>query len=94
MSYIGDGLLTIFTQALVDGLKGRGVRNRNSFIGANSLYEHIYESVREVVQTQIGARALESVRDILGAGASMATAATILGSLVTRARRVAQAMWC
>jgi hypothetical protein len=55
VSYIGKGPLTIFTQALVDGLRGRGVRNSNGFISAFSLYEHIYESVSEAVQTNIGA---------------------------------------
>jgi hypothetical protein len=55
VSYIGSGPLTIFTQALVDGLRGRGVRNSNGFISAFSLYEHVYESVSEVVQTQFGA---------------------------------------
>lgn len=37
VSYIGKGPLTIFTQALVDGLRGKGVRNSNGFISAFSL---------------------------------------------------------
>lgn len=49
-SYIGDGKLTIFTQALVDGLRGKGVSNRGGFISAYSLYEHIYETVSEVIK--------------------------------------------
>jgi hypothetical protein len=51
-SYIGSGALTIFTQALVDGLKGRGVANSNGYISAYSLYEHVYETVSETVQEQ------------------------------------------
>ncbi len=55
VSYIGTGRLTIFTQALVDGLRGKGVRNSNGFISAFSLYEHVYEAVTEAVRAQIGA---------------------------------------
>ncbi len=55
VSYIGAGPLTIFTQALVDGFRGKGVRNSSGFISAFSLYEHIYESVNEAVQTQFSA---------------------------------------
>jgi uncharacterized caspase-like protein len=49
-SYIGSGSLTIFTQALVDGLRGVDVQNSGGFISAYSLYEHIYETVSETVQ--------------------------------------------
>lgn len=52
LSYIGGGRLTIFTQALVDGLRGKGVRNSSGFISAFSLYEHLYESVSEEVRAQ------------------------------------------
>lgn len=47
LSYIGNGPLTLFTQALVDGLRGKGVANNHGFISAFSLYEHIYENVTE-----------------------------------------------
>ena len=50
LSYIGSGPLTLFTQALVDGLRGKGVANNRGFISAFSLYEHIYETVSEKVQ--------------------------------------------
>jgi hypothetical protein len=47
-SWIGSGKFSIFTQALVDGLSGKGyVPNNNGFIGAFGLYEHVYESVKE-----------------------------------------------
>lgn len=44
-SYIGTGQLSVFTQALVDGLHGKGVGNHAGFIGAYDLYEYIFESV-------------------------------------------------
>ena len=53
VSYIGKGDISIFTQALVNGLRGNGVRNSNGFVGAFGLYEHIYESVTSVVKAQI-----------------------------------------
>ncbi len=47
-SWIGGGKLSIFTQALVNGLSGQGyVPNNNGFVGAFGLYEHIYEAVKE-----------------------------------------------
>ena len=42
-SYIGSGSLTIFTQALVDGLRGKGVVRRKGFISAYDLYEAIFQ---------------------------------------------------
>jgi hypothetical protein len=44
-SYIGTGQLTLFTQALVDGLHGKGVLARGGFISAFDLYTTIYETV-------------------------------------------------
>jgi hypothetical protein len=32
-SFIGDGALTLFTQALVDGLQGKGIANTQGYIG-------------------------------------------------------------
>lgn len=51
-SYIGTGKLSIFTQALVDGLHGRGVGNHAGYISAYNLYETIYWSVTEKTQNQ------------------------------------------
>jgi len=39
--------LSIFCQALVDGLRGKEVRNSGGYISAYSLYEMVYEQVRE-----------------------------------------------
>ena len=55
VSYIGNGPTTIFTTALLEGLRGIGVRNNNGFVSAFSLYEHVYESVSATVKAQIGA---------------------------------------
>ncbi|MSP12241.1 MAG: hypothetical protein EXR62_04695 [Chloroflexi bacterium] len=47
-SWIGGGKLSIFTQALVDGLSGKGyVSNNNGYISAFGLYEHVYTAVKE-----------------------------------------------
>ena len=47
-SWIGVGKLSIFTQALIDGLSGRGiVSNNNGYVSAFSLYESMYISIRE-----------------------------------------------
>jgi hypothetical protein len=46
-SYSGSGPLTLFTQALIDGLRGVGVADNHGFIGAFSLYRHIYETVSD-----------------------------------------------
>jgi len=52
-SYVGNGRNTIFTQALLDGLNGKGeVRNNRGFISAFSLYEQIYATVIRQGQRQ------------------------------------------
>lgn len=54
-SWIGSGRLSIFTQAVVDGLKG-GAPNNKGYISAFGLYEYIYfaakEAADELGQTQ------------------------------------------
>jgi len=50
-SWIGSGQISIFTQALVDGLSGKGyVSNSNGYISAYSLYEHVYFEVTEAAE--------------------------------------------
>ena len=56
-SYFGKGKLSIFSQALVDGLKGAGfVPNNQGYVGAFGLYEHLYAAVKaaaaEINKTQ------------------------------------------
>ncbi len=53
VAYIGPGPLTIFTQALTDGLRGRGVSGRAGFISAFDLYTHLYFAVREAVEQRV-----------------------------------------
>ncbi len=50
LSYIGKGKLSIFTQALVDSLQGKGILARGGFISAFDLYTATFESVNEIVQ--------------------------------------------
>jgi uncharacterized caspase-like protein len=50
LSYIGKGDVSLFTQALVDGLRGKGIVSRGGFISAFDLYTATYESVIETVQ--------------------------------------------
>lgn len=45
-SWIGSGRLSIFTQAVVDGLKG-GAPNNKGYISAFGLYEYVYFAARE-----------------------------------------------
>jgi hypothetical protein len=49
-SYIGSGALTIFTQTLVDGLRGKGVTNKRGFISVYDLYETLYDTVSTTVK--------------------------------------------
>ena len=46
VSVIGKGELTLFGQAVVDGLRGKGVRNEGGYVGAYGLYEHVYTAVK------------------------------------------------
>lgn len=47
-SWVGNGQLTLFTQALVEGLRGQGyVANSSGYISAFGLYEHLYATVKE-----------------------------------------------
>jgi len=50
LSYIGKGDLSIFTQAVVDGLRGKGILPRGGFISAYDLYTSAFEAVKETVQ--------------------------------------------
>jgi hypothetical protein len=53
VAYIGPGPLTIFAQALTDGLRGQGVSGRAGFISAFDLYTHLYFAVREAVEQRV-----------------------------------------
>jgi len=53
VAYIGSGPLTIFAQALTNGLRGQGVSGRAGFISAFDLYTYLYFAVREAVERQV-----------------------------------------
>src|SRR5690606_38828973 len=56
------------TQALVDGLRGRGLRNNGGYVSAFNLYEHVYEQVRETVKTQLHATQEPELTVLKGVG--------------------------
>jgi nucleoside phosphorylase len=53
VSFIGIGDLTIFGQALVDGLRGKGTSSQQGYVSAFDLYNHLYFAVREAVMQQV-----------------------------------------
>jgi len=58
-NFIRKGQLTIFAQALVDGLSGQGVDNRGGYIGVYDLYAYLYDTVNAEVKRQIDAVTLQ-----------------------------------
>lgn len=54
-SFIGPGPLTLFTQALVDGLQGRGVSSNRGYISVFDLYTHLYFALDEAVPRRVPA---------------------------------------
>jgi uncharacterized caspase-like protein len=57
VSFIGPGPLTLFTQALVDGLHGKGVPSNRGSISVFDLYTHLYFALDEAVPHQVSATA-------------------------------------
>jgi hypothetical protein len=49
-SFIGDGTLTIFAQALVDSLSGKGVVSQRSYVSVFDLYASLYGAVSDTVR--------------------------------------------
>lgn len=56
VSYIGPGSLTLFTQALADGLRGRGTSAREGFIGLFDLYTSLYYRLQDAVERNVPER--------------------------------------
>ncbi|WP_161569138.1 caspase family protein [Candidatus Oscillochloris fontis] len=52
-AFIGPGPLTLFTQALVDGLQGKGIVSNHGYISIFDLYTHLYFTLEESVTRQI-----------------------------------------
>jgi uncharacterized caspase-like protein len=54
VSYIGMGGLTLFTQALINGLKGIGTSSSRGYLSVFDLYTHLYFTISEAVQQKYG----------------------------------------
>lgn len=55
VAYIGPGPLTIFAQALTDGLRGRGLSGRAGYISVFDLYTHLSFAVGDAVAQRVPA---------------------------------------
>jgi hypothetical protein len=81
-SYIGSGSLTLFTQALVDGLQGRGTSGNRGYLSAFDLYTHLYFTVEEAVRQKHSATQEPELTVLKGVGpfaVSLYRGATTLG---------------
>lgn len=65
-SFIGSGRLTLFGQALVDGLQGKGdhIINRGGYISVFDLYSHLYDTLLGWVPARIDAAVRERYGNI------------------------------
>jgi hypothetical protein len=54
-AFVGPGPLTLFTQALVDGLHGKGLSGKGGYISVFDLYTHLYFALEEAVPKQVAA---------------------------------------
>ena len=88
VSYIGRGQLSIFTQALVEGLQGKDTVSHNGYISAFDLYTHVYYAVTEAVTKQLGRVQQPELTIIKGIGpfaVSLFRGATSLGAFEDQA---------
>lgn len=67
-SYVGDGMLTIFTQALTAGLLGKGSISRGGYVSVFDLYNHVFETVRSTVASNYDARQEPELTLLQGVG--------------------------
>lgn len=90
VSFIGSGKLTIFTQALVDGLRGTGTSSQHGYISAYDLYTHVYftvgaeirRTVSEALRQRYGGTSEPELTVLKGVGpfaVSLYRGATMLG---------------
>ncbi|MEI6179305.1 MAG: caspase family protein, partial [Chloroflexales bacterium] len=54
-AFIGPGPLSLFTQALVDGLQGKGVSSNRGYISLFDLYTHLYFALEDAVPRKVAA---------------------------------------
>jgi hypothetical protein len=52
-SFVGNGALTIFGAALVEGLRGDGTRSQRGYISAFDLYTYLYDAVGAAVRRDV-----------------------------------------
>ena len=71
LSWARPGELSIFTQALVDGLQGKGISPRGGYISLFDLYSILYERVHRKAE-ELGSPLQEPELTILRGGASFA----------------------
>jgi uncharacterized caspase-like protein len=84
LSYIGKGDLTLFTEALVNGLRGRGTSSTRGYISAFDLYTHLYFTLEETVRERYGATQEPELTVLKGVGpfaVSLYRGATTLGEI-------------
>ena len=82
VSWIGPGALSLFTQALVDGLRGEGTRSSRGYVSAFDLYLYLYDSVKEAVAQRYGETQEPELTVLKGVGpfaVSLFRGATTLG---------------
>ena len=68
-SFIGDGALTIFTTALVDGLRGAGASGQRRYVSAFDLYSYVHATVSQAVGSKYGRRQDPELTILKGIGA-------------------------
>jgi hypothetical protein len=84
VSYIGNGTLTLFTQALVDGLHGHGTSSNRGYLSAFDLYTHLYFSVEGAVRQKYGVTQEPELTVLKGVGpfaVALYRGATALGEV-------------
>jgi uncharacterized caspase-like protein len=84
-SYIGRGARSLFTQALIDGLEGRGTTSNHGYLDAFDLYTYLYFTVEKVVRKTYGATQEPELTVLEGVSSfpvSLYCGATTLGDFV------------
>jgi len=84
LSYIGNGDLTLFTDTLVNGLRGRGTSSTRGYISAFDLYTHLYFTIEEAVRERYGVTQEPELTVLKGVGpfaVSLYRGATTLGEI-------------
>jgi uncharacterized caspase-like protein len=68
VSYVGSGALTLFTEALVNGLQGHGTSSTLGYLSAFELYTHLYLTVEKAVREKYGAKQEPELTVLKGVG--------------------------